>query len=213
MKKVILAAAACALLAPSVSRAQLVLGGQAGVTFPFGDLQGSKLDGQVARVFPLELRAGWRVKPALTVGLQGGYGIASEGDARAASCRATTADCTAHLWRVAARVDYGFDGVNWLPYVAGTLGWQWLTERWELASGNWDQSRWGGWLLGAEGGIDRPLSPKLRAGAFVAAGLGQFLTVSEEGETAGYAHSDAGTLPSPSVNAWLGLGLRVTWAM
>jgi opacity protein-like surface antigen len=212
MKTLILAAAACALLAPTVTPAQLVLGAQAGASLARGDLErGVPIDGDVRLAFPLELRAGWRLSPAIVVGLQGGYGLVSEGERRADFCSSTGADCGAHLWRIAARGEYGFGGTRYFPHVAATLGWQWLVERWELGADNWDQSTWGGWVLGLEAGVNLPLARKLRGGAFAGLGVSQLLTISEKGETAGYAHEDSGALASPTAQVWAGVGLRVTF--
>jgi len=210
--KTLILAAACALLAPVVGRAQLVLGAQAAVGLPQGDLEGEvALGDEAARAFPVELRAAWRVTPAIALGLQGGWGYVSAGDARDAFCASTGVDCSAHLWRLAARAEYGFAGEKYLPFLAATLGWQWLVERWETSEDNWDQTRWGGWLLGLEAGIELPLGRRFRGGLFAGAALGQFLTVAEEGETGGFAHEDAGAVRDPAASVWLGLGLRVTY--
>lgn len=212
MRTILLAAAACALLAPTVTPAQLVLGAQGGVAIPRGGREEDvAMDGQVARAFPLELRAGWRLTSEVAVALQGGYGFVSDGEARSADCAATGADCTQHLWRLAARGEYQFPGEVWRPYGAALVGWEWLVDRWELAGDNWEQRSLSGWLAGVEAGTDRPLFRHLRAGAFVGLTLGQYRAQTVEGENAGYAYSDRIEVPSPKVHVWLGLGIRLAY--
>lgn len=212
MKPILLAVAACALASPTVTSAQLVLGGQAGVVMPRGDLdEGRPLDGEIKAAVPLELRVGWRIAPAIVVGLQGGYAFASEGDARDSLCRATAADCKTHLWKLAARGEHGFGGELWRPFVAATLGGEWLFEREEPSADTWRQTTWAGWLAALEAGVERPLATKLRGGAFVVAGLGQYRSARVKGATAGYAYEDTGAVTSPAAHFWLGVGLRAAW--
>lgn len=214
MPRLLLAAAACALLAPSVTSAQLSLGAQAGVALPFGDEQGGvKLSDVVARAWPLELRGTWRVAPAISVGLQGGYEAATESDARKTECELTATTCSQHLWRLAARGEYAFGGEKWLPYVAATLGWEWESLRWEQTGDNWERTLRSGWLLGGEGGIDHPVKPgsRFRIGAYAGLWLAQYLTLSVKGENAGYPYADSGSVPSSAVHGWFGVGIRGTY--
>jgi hypothetical protein len=214
MNQLILALAACALLAPTVTPAQLGLGlgAQAGVALPLGDQEsGTALKDVVSRAFPLELRATWRIAPRVAVGLQGGYGVVSDGDPRSAACASTGVDCTAHLWRVAARGEYALGGEQWLPYAAATLGWEWEVLRWELAGDNWEKATRSGVLAGVELGVDRPVKPKFNLGAYVGLWMARYSALSVKGETAGYGYSDSGSVPSPAIHGWAGVGLRGTF--
>lgn len=215
MNQLILAAAACALLAPGVAGAQLVLGAQAGAAFPIGDLEdGAAMKDAVARAFPLELRVGWRLDPALSLGLQGGWGYANLAEPMVTTCSNTGADCTSHLWRVAARGEYAFGGERWMPFAAATLGWEWAVQRWELSSGNWEKATRSGWLAGIEGGVDRPFSERLSGGVFVGLSAGQYRAISYKGEAPGFGeYEDAGEVASPSVHGWLSVGLRGTFSL
>lgn len=214
MNRLILAAATCALLAPSVTTAQVILGAQAGASLARGDAEdGIAMDGEVKGAFPLELRAGWRLTPQVTVGLQGGYAFATDGETRDAFCTATGADCSGHLWRVAARGEYRRYGEVWRPYGAATLGWEWQAERWELAGDNWEERSRSGLLAGIEGGFERPLGGRFRGGAFVGLNVGRYGALSVKGENAGYAYSDHGAVDGPTVHVWLGLGLRVSFEL
>lgn len=212
-RHLLLAAAICSLAAPAIARAQLVAGVQTGVGLLRGDLvKDVTMEGDVKVAVPVELVLGWRLSPALTLGLQGGYGFTWVGDTRDKTCAATGVSCSSHLWQLGGRADYAF-GEGWVrPYAAGILGWQWLTERWSMSSSNWDESTWSGWQLGAEGGVAFPMGWKLRGAGYVGLGLGEFVRLSEEGRTAGYAHSDSGGVPDRAVHYWLGLGFRVTYA-
>lgn len=210
----LLLAAACALLAPSVTSAQLSVGGQAGAAFPLGsERAGTKLSDVVARAFPLELRATWRVAPAVAVGLQGGYEVASDADARSKTCTATATSCTSRLWRVAARGEYAFEGEKWRPFAAATLGWEWEALGWKQRPGNWEDTRRGGWLLGAEGGVDHPVKPgsHFKLGAYAGFWVAQYVTLTVSGANAGYRYSDSGAEPNPAVHGWFGVGLRGTF--
>ena len=212
MTKPILAAAACALLAPSVTSAQLLIGAQAGLALPAGKVEpGLALKDEVALAVPLELRVAWRVAPRIAVGLQGGYAFASEGKARKQECETTGVACKGHLWRIAARGEYAFDGMEWRPLAAATLGWEWLVERWEMASDNWDQQTWGGPVASLELGVERSLARRVTGGAFLTAAVAQYRAQSVKGETAGYAYADSAGVVSPAAHAWFGVGLRITF--
>jgi hypothetical protein len=215
MRALILAAAACALLAPSVTKAQLVLGGQAGVGFPVGDVeQDAPFKEAVAHAFPVELRAMWHLSPELSGGLQGGFGYATAADERDGLCRDTGADCTQHLWRIAARGEYSFPGERVFPYLAGTLGWEWLVERWEVSSGNWEQATVGGPLVGAEAGLDIPHLERLRGGVFVGLSLGQYRSRWVKGEVPAFGeYQDAGEVADPAVHGLVTLGLRGSFSL
>lgn len=213
-KPILLAALACALLAPSVTPARLLLGGQVGIAPAWGDKEEAwPLSDDVRFAVPLELRAAWRLSPRLSVGLQGGWGWASVGEALDEECSDSGRDCTAHVWRVAARGEYAFSEGRWRPFVAATLGWEWLVERWELESDNWEKRTYGGPSLGLEAGIDLAVAPRFTLGAFLGASLGVYTAQWSSGEeptTGGY--SDAVTVGSPAVHGWVtALGLRGTF--
>lgn len=216
MNQLLAALAACALLAPTVTPAQLGLGlgAQAGVAFPLGDQEsGTAMKDVVARAFPLELRATWRIAPRVDVGIQGGYGVVSEGDPRSKTCTSTGADCTAHLWRAAARGEYALGGEKWRPYAAATLGWEWEVLRWELAGDNWEQETRSGWLAGAELGVDTAVKPSFDLGAYVGLWIARYSALSVKGEWLGTAYSDQGSVSSPAVHGWVGVGLRGTFKL
>lgn len=215
MNQLLAALAACALLAPTVTPAQLRLGASAGVAFPAGDVEaGTALSDVVQRSFPLELRAAWQVTPKIAAGLQGGWAFVSAGEARDAACASTGADCTAHGWRLAARGEYGFGGEKWFPFAAALVGWEWQVLRWELAGDNWEKTSRNGWTVGFEAGVDHRLRPPhFTWGAFAGLSLGQFRAVTVEGETAGYAYEDKGSVADPAIHAWFTLGLRGTFGM
>jgi hypothetical protein len=213
MNQLLAALAACALLAPTVTPAQLRLGASAAVGFPAGDVEaGAKLSDVVQRSFPLELRAAWQVTPKIAAGLQGGYLVATNGKARDAACASTGADCTAHGWRLAARGEYGFGGEKWFPFAAALVGWEWQVLRWELAGDNWEKTSRNGWTVGFEAGLDHRLRPPYFTwGAFMGLSVGQYRFVKVEQEIAGTALTDEGTVRDPAVHAWFTLGLRGTF--
>ncbi len=199
----------CALLAPTVTTAQLVLGVRAGAAVPLGELEaGKRADEIVARVFPVEASVGWLLAPDLEVGLQGGYGFGSISDAWTNDCSATGRDCSVHLWRLAARGEYAAAKGDFLPFVAATLGWEWEVERWETSADNWDRFTRSGWLAGIEAGADLPLAKGLQMGAFVGASFGQLLSRSLKREVAGLGTEDAGAITSPEMHGWISIGVR-----
>lgn len=215
MNKLILALAACALVAPTVTAAQLRVGASVGLAFPAGDAEAdTKVSDLIKRAYPLELRAAWQLTPRVAAGLQGGYLVATDGESRDAACATTGADCKAHGWRLAARGEYGFGGEAWFPFVAALAGWEWQVLRWELAGDNWEKTSRSGWTAGLEAGVDHRLyPPRFTWGAFVGVSLGQFRTVTVEGETAGYAYEDRAAISDPAIHTWFTLGLRGTFGI
>lgn len=212
-KPILLAVAACTLAAPLATRAQWIAGVQAGAAAARGDVHaGETMKDDVKLAIPLEVVGGWKLTPALLVGLQGGYGFAPVGSGLDQLCLDTGRSCKSHLWRVAARVEYTFGRQAWHPYAAGLLGWEWLVQRWEVSSSNWQKSSWSGWLAGLEGGYEFPMGWKLHGAGSVLLGLGRYEHLSDEGQIAGYDYSDSGGVSGTRMHVWLGLGFRVTYA-
>ncbi|HSM91485.1 MAG TPA: hypothetical protein VLT47_01290 [Anaeromyxobacteraceae bacterium] len=200
---------ACALLAPAVTSAQLTLGARGGVAFPLGDqVKDASLKGRVERAYPLEVTAGWKLTPEVEVGLQGGYAFASPGSASSDECRATGSDCKVHLWNVAVRGEYVEPLADVQPFFAASLGGEWEVDRQEVGSENWERRTRGGWLAGIEAGAYVAAAKWLDLGAFLGVSLGQYRWQWEKGQTAGYAHSDAGGIQDPAVHGWFTVGLR-----
>lgn len=213
-KPILLAAFACALVAPAVTRAQLLIGGQAGLAIPFGDQREAEPLADFAKVaVPLELRVGWRLTPRLSLGLQGGWGWGSVGDSWDDACAAAGLDCGAHLWRVAGRVEYAFGEGRWRPFVAGSLGWEWLVERWEEGGSNWERRTLGGPALGLDAGVDLAVSPRFTLGAYVGLAGGVYMAQWVTGEEpATGTYEDAASVSSPALHGWAtALGLRGTF--
>jgi hypothetical protein len=210
MTRLLRLAALCALLAPAVPSAQVVLGARVGLAFPFGSVQdGLKAKDQLARAFPLELAASWRFDPNWEAGLVGGYAVGSVGDVQSKDCSLTGVSCTGHLWRLAARGEWSVREGAWRPFTAGLLGWEWDVAKWEESSSNWEQTAWNGWLVGLEAGVDRLVSPHVELGAFLGFSLGQYRSISVKGEVPGFGSYDGSRgVDSPTVHTLLSLGLR-----
>jgi len=214
MNRLLSAAALCGLLLPAAAPAQLALGARAAIALPVGStVDGAPTKDSIARAFPLEVRAGWRLEEGYEVGLVGGYAPASVADPRKVECTAQGLTCAAHLWRVAARGEYALREGEWRPFAAVALGWEWQVQRWEIRSDNWERTSWNGWLAGIEAGVDRPLASHFDGGVFAGLSFGQYRSVSVEGETAGYAYQDAREVASPALHGWLTIGLRGTFGL
>jgi hypothetical protein len=207
-------AAAAALAAapaapPSAPTTPLLLGARVSALFPAGDLEpGAKLSDSVQRAFPLELVAGWKLKEQVVVGLAGGYVPSDEGAAWKATCTDLGVTCSVHGWRLAARGEYRWPFEEWTPWTAATLGWEWLTRRWEQGTSDWEERRHSGWTLGAEAGVDDALTPRFAIGIFAGFSLGQFRSVALSGETAGYAYSGSPAVRDPAVHYGFQVGVR-----
>jgi hypothetical protein len=200
---------ACALLSPAAATAQVTIGARGGLALPLGTLEdGTPAKQNVDFAYPVEGVVGWKLSPALEVGLQGGYAFTSTGGDWSKECAVTGRTCRAHLWNLAARGEYAVKAGDFLPFVAATLGWEWEVERWELRADDWEQRRRSGWLAGLEAGAYVPATKTLDLGAYVGGSLGQFLSVTVNGENAGYAYSDSGAIHGPAVHGWLSIGLR-----
>jgi hypothetical protein len=124
-----IALAAAALLAPSVSQAQLSLGLRAGYAKATGDL--AKVDGAsisqkdfVSSQVPIQLDLDYRLFLGLTVGVYASYGFGSVSDA-AAGCSATGVSCTGRIVRAGAQATFTFPLPLLKPWVGAGMGYEW----------------------------------------------------------------------------------------
>jgi hypothetical protein len=216
MNTLLAAALACALAAtPEPPPPPLIaIGVGAAVALPGGEVaRGEEAADRLQRVFPLELRLGWRVAPEIEVGLSGAYGFSTVGSARADECSARGITCDAYLWRVAVRGEYAWRGAgrDLIPWGAALVGFEQQVERWKLDSSDFERTGWNGWLAGIEAGVDKAVFPgRFDLGLFAGFAFGQYVGRTVSGETAGYAHTDAVKVADPALHRWITVGLRGT---
>jgi hypothetical protein len=221
MRKHLIGLAAAALVAPAAGRAQVSFGLRAGYAFPVGDALSNGAVGESFKesdlyrgVIPLQIEAFWRITPSLSAGLYGSYGYGFEGKQLRDFCDTPGASCPAPIdWRYGAQAAWSFGPQGpvepWVGLGGGmriahfkVRGFSTLLSP---VSGDLDGSL-RGWELNLQGGADWRLSPRVVAGPYVQAAVGQYrvqdISFGSLGTVAG------GAVDSPQTHGFVTVGLR-----
>jgi hypothetical protein len=193
-----------AALLPGAAAAQLTLGARAGYAIPTGEARAhGALADLVDGVIPLELEGGWRLSPALTVGLYGSYGVGLP-SARAGRCGEAGSSCSARDLRLGVQAAWAFAwrlrGVA--PWAGLGIGYEWLTLR-DLDRDGVNRSFRGLELVRLQAGADVALG-RVSLGPVVSYSLGRYGHAGVEG--AGTSSSSA--IEEKGLHGLLTLGIR-----
>jgi hypothetical protein len=202
-RALLVTAAAAALLAPRPASAQLVAGARLGWAFPAGNIaQGGSLSRELSSQIPIQLEAGWRLLPPLTVGGYLGFGIGRVGDVctGSATCSGRTFDLGVQAtWRFALR--------KAMPWAGAGLGYAWARNRLEEGGDVREVKFRGPEFLRLMGGVDWPVGRTFTVGPFAQWGLGRYGHTEISSPLGGFS----GKTPDPAMHSWLSVGVRGTF--
>ncbi len=214
MRKLLVAGVAAALLLPGASRAQLSLGARIGYAPSMGDAMSDPTTGATAKMsdgvksqIPLQLEAGWRANPLLTVGGYFSYGIGQNGTALSNDCAATGQSCTTSVVRLGVQVLYAFAPPapqQFVPWVGVGLGYEWASVKY-TGGGYADETvSFSGWeFLNLQVGGDWALGPQFSIGPYLMLSIAQYTSAEDT--------SGGQTVSIPmdqTVHEWIGFGVR-----
>jgi hypothetical protein len=210
MRKLVKLAFLMVLLVPAAASAQLSLGARLGYGLPFGDAEenGELKDGIKGQI-PLQLEAGFKILPQLTLGgyVSGAYGLI--GDQFKDECDTSGIDCSARVWRVGAQALYSLAGADtsFAPWIGAGIGYEWANIKVE-GGGFTGETGYGGFeFLNLQAGADWKSAGNLSFGPFVMFSLGQFSKYTLEGT--GFPKQD-GDIENKAMHQWLTIGLKGT---
>jgi hypothetical protein len=210
MRKLMKYALLLALFVPAAASAQLTLGARVGYAFPTGQIEDepdSDLKDSFAYQIPLQVEAGWRFSPDLSLGAYFSAGYAAPGDdLEAELCDLDGVDCSLRVLRLGLQLGYTFSQVSpsFVPWVGIGTGWEWANV--EADTDGPDASiRANGWeVVNLQAGADFKVSPQFAIGPFVQYSTGRYgETEIEEGGTTLTQDID-----NKAFHGWLQLGLR-----
>lgn len=205
-----LAAASGVLMAGRVVRADesaltpgVELGLRTGYSLPRGELQPEvRLKDAVSGQIPLIFDGGYRITPALYVGVLGQYGAGFA----AKDC----SGCTRRTYRIGVNAQYHFvTNGGLLPWAGVGAGYEFFT----LSDSPNEQNGWSRYhgfeLANAQAGVDFTIWPGLRVGPFASFSMGWY-----SGITRKFLNQESSVdLDNNGAHYWLTLGARGVYAL
>jgi hypothetical protein len=212
------------LAVPSVSHAQLQLGGRLGYAAAMGNAleharTGEKIgmkDYSLKSQVPLQLDVGFKVSPEISLGGYLGYGFGQVDDAYLQKafgrqiCGADAGDgkiaCTGSAWRIGVQGFYTFATANapLVPWIGLSLGRESATAEAKDSTGG-VTVKLTGYELGLQLGGDYRVADGFVFGPYVGLSFGKF---SDAEITVTGSSSTSQSIDKTAWHQWLGFGLR-----
>ncbi|ABS24789.1 outer membrane beta-barrel protein [Anaeromyxobacter sp. Fw109-5] len=205
MRKLLAAVFALTLLAvPFTSHAQVSLGLRLGYAPALGDAaKDAKMSDGVKSQIPIQLDAGYKLTPKLSLGGYASYGFGQSGDEFDAYCDG--ADCSTRVVRVGVQGLYTFDAIGRLQPFAGVgAGYEWGSLTAEAGGQEATLSYRGFELLNLTAGADYAVSPQFAIGPYLGFSVGRYSNVSMDLG----AEEISGEIDDQAMHEWLQLGIR-----
>jgi hypothetical protein len=195
-----LVALALALALPATAAAQATVALRLGYASAAGSSSaGLRMSEGVRAAVPIQLEAGYRLLPSLTVGAFGAWGPAGAGSL------CGEGSCSASLTRAGVQASWQFGRVLGLsPWLGAGTGWEWASLESKVGGDKLTVTRSGWeWLL-LQGGAEVKVAARFSVGPFVQLSLARY-----ESQTVKSPLGDAsGGISHPANHSWLQLGVR-----
>jgi hypothetical protein len=214
MRKVfMLAAIVAAVVLPTASQAQFTLGLRLGYAPAMGDVyevdgEASALSDGVKSQIPIQIDAGYKLTPALTLGAYFSYGFGQLGSDLSDVCDEFDLDCSARSVRLGVQALYAFKSVSpqWVPWAGAGFGYEWASVTLEGGGAKMEQGFSGFEFLNLQAGVDYAISPKFAIGPYAMFSIAQYSsgTLSMTGEEDVEVFDTADT----AMHQWLHFGVR-----
>lgn len=208
-----LAAVLAAVVFPTASHAQFTLGLRLGYAPAMGDAYeeagvASEMSDGVKSQIPIQVDAGYRVTPALTLGAYASYGFGQIGDDLGDTCDANGLDCSARSIRLGVQALYAFKNVSpqWAPWAGAGFGYEWASAKMELGGLEMTQSFSGFEFLNLQAGVDYAVNPKFSVGPYLMYSLAQYSSGTIE--MTGQPDVDVFDTADSAMHQWLHFGVR-----
>ena len=219
MHRLLLAAAAAALLAPTASQAQLSLGARLGYAIPMGDAfkdpsDGSKekLSDGVKGAIPIQLDAAYKLSPHLAVGAYFSYGFGLVNESKAMGggiCDQSGVDCSAKVIRLGVQATWTMTYLSktFVPWASAGAGWEWASLDAEAGGVSASYSLSGPEFLNLQLGADYRVAEKASVGPYLGLALAQYSKAEVDVPGFGSGEMDI----DKTLHQWLGFGVRGTF--
>lgn len=197
---------ALALATAPLARAadgRLVLGARAGAAAASGAISAtSDIDRVVEWAFPLQLELGYRLAPSVAIAVYGRYAPATLDAAVEGACGVGGQSCDVHGLGAGLALEIRFSEQRRGAWLGAFGGYERLVYERVNAVGL-VTSRYEGWELGLQGGLDLEVST-VTVGPFAAASFGQFTSADQSGGGV----SLSGAIGDRKLHGWIQAGVR-----
>jgi outer membrane protein W len=190
------------------------MGKQGVIPSPTGTtaISSNHLSDDYTGMVPISIDLGYRINPAIYVGVFAQYGFVSFNHGTNPACL-DGFDCSAHDIRFGLDLHYHFlADVGFDPWIGAGVGYEMLDFS---ASGSVrgqaireDGNIRGFEFLNLQAGDDFHVTPHLVVGPFIAFSLGRFSSYSLDITSAGVSQSPSGDLRKRGIHEWLTIGVR-----
>jgi hypothetical protein len=191
-------------------------GARVGYAIPFGNMDGN-LDQNLPNYFsgaiPLQLEAGYRVAPAVTVGAYVQYAFGQLKDnPPSGGCSQYGVTCSSSIVRLGVEGIYRFPSqTSFALWLGGGAGYEWMKIDWsggEMFSPGSLRAN-GFEVIMLQGGGDFPLAPQMTVGPYVSLSIARYRK--ESPYYGAYVPSD--DVSNATFHEWLQLGVRGSFGL
>ncbi len=194
------------------------LGFRVGYAIPMGkaiDEDDGDMTEAISGQLPLQLDLGGRVTPNLMIGAYFSYGFGFSSDDLDEACDTLDVDCSLHVLRVGAQLQYHFSPRQEIdPWLGAGIGYEWLT--FDLSGNDTDvSSTYSGFeFINLAVGLDFPAGAAGGIGPFFSFSLAQYDKVSASCDgQCGTFDDDSESIDQKAMHQWLMVGFRGTFVL